>query len=232
MKSRIAVAVVALCAVAGLAQAQPYYARGEFNGWSGTSNQFADMGGGMWQTSITGLTPGSAYQFKETIDDWSVNTPTSGGNAIALANAAGVLTLNFFPNTSWADGYQPATEARIGYVDSGQHGWDIMGDFNGWSSPAGVMASLGSGVYQVTVPASVGSHEFKFRKDGDWNVNIGADFGKEFNNAVAVVNAGDTGLQLTLDLPNGRWRAVSVPAPSAMALLGLGGLVATRRRRA
>lgn len=232
MKIRVVLAVVALGAVAGLAQAQPYYARGEFNGWTNSTTPMVNMGGGMYQSVLTGLTAGSAYQFKATVDDWSFNAPQTGGNAIAVANAAGMLTINFFPNTSWADGYQPASEARVGYVDSGLHGWDIMGDFNGWSTPVGVMSSLGSGVYQVTIPASVGSHEFKFRKDSDWNVNIGADFGKEFNNAVAVVNPGDTGLELTLDLPNGRWRATSVPTPGALALLGMGGLVAARRRRA
>lgn len=231
MKS-VVLGLGALCAAATLVQAQPFYVRGEFNGWSGTTDLMADMGGGMYQATISGLTPGQGYQHKATVDDWSFNAPQSGDNALAVANAAGQLVVNFFPATSWADGWMPAAEARIGYVDSGMHGWDIMGDFNGWASPVGLMSNLGGGVYQIVVAASVGPHDFKFRKDGDWNVSVGATFGHLASNANATVNPGDTGLLLTLDLPNGRWQATSVPAPSAIALLGLGGLVATRRRRA
>lgn len=225
------IGVVALCTLAGVAQAQPYYARGPFNGWGGTANELFDVGGGMYQGTITGLVAGAKTEHKATVDDWSFNAPQTGDNAYAVANAGGNLTINFFPNTSWSDGYQPAAEARIGYVDSGMHGWDIMGAFNGWTTPT-AMSSLGAGVYQVTIAAAPGAYEFKFRKDGDWDISVGDTFGRFSGNADAVVNAGDNAVQLTLDLPNGRWQALSVPAPSAMALLGLGGLVAARRRRA
>jgi len=228
---QIGLGIVALCAFAGLAQAQPYYARGEFNGWSNDTTPMVDMGGGMWQSTITGLVAGQKYQHKATVNDWSFNAPQTGDNAYAVANGAGELTINFFPNTSWADGYMPASEARIGYIDPGQHGWEVMGAFNGWSTPF-VMNSLGNGVYQVDVAAGVGAYEFKFRKAGDWDISVGDSFGRFSSNADATVNAGDNAVRLTLDLPNGRWQATSIPAPGAMALLGLGGLVAARRRRA
>lgn len=222
---------VALCALAGLAHAQPYYVRGEFNGWSNNTTPMADMGGGMWQSTVTGLTPGQKYQHKATVDDWSYNAPQTGDNAYAVGNAAGALTINFFPNNSWSDGWMPSAEPRAGYVDPGMHGWEIMGAFNGWTTPT-LMNNLGGGVYQVVMPAAPGAYEFKFRKEGDWDISVGDSFGRFSSNADAVVNAGDNAVQLTHDLPNGRWQALSVPTPGALALVGLGGLAAARRRRA
>lgn len=227
---QIGLGIVALCAFSGLAAAQPYYVRGEFNAWTNDSTPMVDMGGGMWQSTITGLTPGQMYQNKATVNDWSFNAPQSGDNARAKANAAGEITVNFFPNTSWADGYMPASEPRIGYANLG-HAWEIMGAFNGWTTPY-AMNNLGNDVYQVEIPAGVGAYEFKFRKVGDWDISVGDTFGQFTGNADATVNAGDNAVRLTIDVPNGRWQATSIPAPGAMALLGLGGLVAARRRRA
>jgi MYXO-CTERM domain-containing protein len=231
MKS-VVIALGALCAVAGLAQAQPYFVRGEFNGWTNSVTPMADMGGGMYQSTITGLTPGTPYQHKATVDDWSFSAPGTGENAYAVGNASGALTINFFPNTTWSDGYQPAAQQRIGYVDPGMHGWEIMGEFNGWSAPVALMSNMGGGVYAYTVPAAPGAYQFKFRKEGDWNVSIGDTFGRFASNPSVTVNPGDNAVAFTLDLPNGRWQATSVPTPGALALLGLGGLAAARRRRA
>ena len=149
-----------------------------------------------------------------------------------LVGASGSMTLNFFPNTSWSDGWGPNGTTRIGFEDTLANNWAIMGDFNGWSGEVASMISLGSGVYKASVAAAPGAHEFKFRADGNWDRAIGRTFESNGGNAYGTVNVGDTGLDLYLDLPNGRWQAVSVPTPGALALVGLGGLVATRRRRA
>lgn len=237
--SKVLCGVVALSACAGLAMAQPFYVRGPFNGWSGQSIPMANMGGGMYQATVTGLTPSTQVELKATVDDWSFSAPSApgsngafGNNFWQVADATGSITVNMFPNTSWGDGYYPNTTNRIGFVDPNVHGWEIMGDFNGWFSPVATMTNYGNGIYSTYVAAAPGPYGFKFRKIGDWDVAIGETFERNGGNAFCNVNGGDTGVVLTLDLPNGRWTYTSIPTPGALAFLGLGGLAAGRRRRA
>ncbi|MBM4108476.1 MAG: PEP-CTERM sorting domain-containing protein [Phycisphaerae bacterium] len=226
-----AVCAAAAMMAAGSAMAQPYVVRGEFNGWGagGDIPMVENPGGsGRWTGLVTGLTPGQLYEFKATTPDWSFNAP--GSNARTAANSFGELVVHFFPNTSWSDGWMPNNIQRLGYDDPGQFGWDLMGSVNGWSSPFGALSLLG-GVHTVQVAMPAGTHQFKFRKAGDWAVSIGGDFGNSAGNA-SVTTSGVNPVQFDLDLANGRWRAFEVPAPGALALLGLGALAAARRRRA
>lgn len=224
---KMLMAVAALALAAGSANAQ-YVLRGEFNGWGGGGDiPFIDMGGGMFTAVATGLTPGSMYEYKATTPDWSFNGP--GSNAKAMANAAGELTVNWFPSLSWADGWQPSSTVRVGYLDSGLHGWDLMGSVNGWGTPFGTLTDQGGGLYSTTLAIAPGSYEFKFRKDGDWAISIGGDFGNSAGNASFTTAGPETVFEL--DLPNGRWRVTDVPTPGTMALCGVAGLVVARRRR-
>ena len=50
MRGRI-FGMVAAAALAATAMAQPYYARGEFNGW-GLGNVLTDLGGGLWHGMV------------------------------------------------------------------------------------------------------------------------------------------------------------------------------------
>lgn len=238
MKLGITVGVLALSMLAGAAMAQPYYLRGPFNGWSGTGTELIDQGGGMFSATVGGLTSGNEFEVKATVDNWSFSGPSAQGSNGAFGNnlrqkvgASGSMTINFFPALSWSDGWFPDNTNRVGYVDEGQNVWAIMGSFNGWSGELATMSSLGGGLYKATVAAAPGSYEFKFRPDGNWDRAVGATFETNGANAFGTIDAGDNALELYLDIPNGRWQAVSVPTPGALALMGLGGLVATRRRR-
>jgi hypothetical protein len=226
MKNVIVTSLV-LGLLGGVALAQPYVVRGDFNGWGGSGDlALSDMGGGMYSGTAMGLTPGQTTEYKATTPDWSFNAPGSNGKTVA--NAAGEITFNFFPATSWADGWKPDTSPRVGYADPGQFGWEIIGSFDGWTNPLLPLANQGSGLYAGDIAIAPGSYEFKFRKAGDWGISIGGDFGNSAGNAAVTVNAGDPAIRFELDLPNGRWRTQVVPEPGALVLLALGLLL--RRR--
>lgn len=215
-------------ALTATALAQPYYVRGDFNGWTNNSDPMVDQGGGKFSYTVNGLTPGAGYEFKATVDDWSFNAP--GSNAKMVGNDAGQLNVNFFPNTSWADGWMPNAKARLGYADPGKFGWELMGSVNGWGSTFGSLVNQGGGLYSADVAMPAGTYDFKFRSTNDWTYNLGDDFGNSAANNQVTVGAGGETIRFELDLPNGRWRTTSVPEPASLTLLALGGMALIRRR--
>src|ERR1017187_3561176 len=92
--------------VAALAAPPPYYVAGDFNGWNAAGNLMTDMGGGIYQPTITGPTPGR-HEFKITEGDWSWNTPTSG-NSWLYTDASGNVTITHDSNT-YSDGWSSSS---------------------------------------------------------------------------------------------------------------------------
>lgn len=219
---------VAAAALAASALAQPYYVRGDFNGWANNSDPMVDMGGGKWSYTIVNPSP-NPTEFKATVDDWSYNAP--GSNAKWLADTNGEINVNFFPNNAWADGWMPDNKARLGFADHGFFDWEIAGDMNGWGG--GVdwhLSDMGNGLHSADIlMTSNASYQFKFRQQGSWDYNTGDDLGNSAANNSITVNAGEI-WRFELDLPNGRWRTTLVPEPASLVLLALGGLAALRRR--
>jgi hypothetical protein len=191
-----------LGALAGQATAQPYYARGEFNGW-GLANPMTLVSGVHHSATVTGLTPDTFYEYKCASEDWSINAP--GSNGRILAPSSGEVTFHFYDQEAWSDGWKPDAKRRAGYDDFGI-GWEIMGSFNGWSSGILDLSDQGGGLYAGKIALDAGSYEFKFRMKDSWDISIGDDFGNAAaNNPLVVATTGDV-VQFELDLPNGRWR--------------------------
>ncbi len=204
-----------------------YYVRGEFNNWGGDYDTLmVDDGDGTFSATVTGLTPGDRTEFKVAEDAWVNAWP--GSNSKTIVDAAGEITFHFIPGVA-GDGWNPA-ENRVGYDDPGQFGWEAIGSFEGWNGYG--MTNLGGGMYSATYNvATAGSYEFKFREAGDWNINIGDDFGNSAANNWITTTSDNQDVIFELDLPNGRWNATVVPEPATMLLLGLGSLVAIRRKK-
>ncbi len=212
-------AAIVVLAAALPAAAQPWYARGEFNGWD-TSTPMVDQGGGHYTATISGLFPSSPgaeiyNEFKVANADWSINMP--GSNAKVATDANGEIHLHLYDQTSWSDGWSPNNARRVGYDDPQMYGWDLAGTFNGWQAtpdPTYNLTSMGNGLYHGQFAMPAGDQSFKFRKQGDWTIAIGSDFGNTgADNSFKVWTAGDL-WNFDLDLPNGRWRAYTdAPSP-------------------
>lgn len=215
--------LLALAALLAAPAAADFYIAGDFNGWNAAGQLMTEGPAGTWSALVTGA-PGR-HEWKVTIGDWSTAWP---GNNARADFGAGDITLYFYP-TPAADGWYPVAN-RVGYQDLGLHGWDVMGSFNGWSSPVTTLTPMGGGLYEGDyLVAAAGTYYFKFRKENDWDISIGSDFSNFGYDIELVVAADNTPIRFSLDLPNGRWRTEVVPEPASLLGLMLLGLFARRR---
>lgn len=232
MKCLLRLLLFGLMALPVSSASAQWYVRGDFNSWTNSTNPMTDLGGGHYSYSVAGLSPGQFTEFKVTVNDWSENYP--GNNSRVQADAGGNITFHFYDNATPNDGWSPNSK-RVGFNDSNQFEWELMGAVQTpvWTSnPAWYLTDLGNGLHTTSAfPISAGTYEFKFRKIGDWDRQVGADFGH--NSANAQVTLSDGLYRFELDLPGGRWRAVQVPEPTTALLSGLAvlGMLGVARRR-
>jgi hypothetical protein len=205
------------------AAAQPFYARGEWDSF-GTTYPMIDSGDGIYFTrTIDGLFPGSAdpasndstdYRWKVATEDYSIEAPAGFAQDVhTRANEAGEVHINFWNQTTWDDGWMPNDRRRVGYVDHNLYDWELMGSFNGFSTGL-ALTDQGGGLHTGTFAFDAGVYEWKFRRVGNWDTNIGNNgfSSNAGNNSFLVANDGDM-WTFELDLPNGRWRTIAPAAP-------------------
>ena len=215
--------VVGLTAT-GVSSAAPYFVRGGFNNWEPVNPMTeTSPGSGHYTATVTGT---GRSDFKVAEEDWDPNFP--GNNARVDFGAGGSVTFHFYEGPA-SDGWAPAAN-RVGYTSL--HGWDVMGSFNGWSGPLD-MIDEGGGLFRAefTVPAP-GEFEYKYRKDNDWEVNIGND-GFAFNagNLKYTTTTPNEVVVFQLDTVGGRFLAAPVPEPAAVGALAIVAFAALGRRR-
>ena len=143
-------------------------------------------------------------------------------NCIDLGSIASGVAVNF--NTESTTG---VTDTEVGVYN--QYG-QLLGsdDDSGTGNLSSLnLANLPDGTYYIAV--------------GTWNTTFGGAFGVTSNGTetgmfgIEVISGMDTlsGSATAGAAPNNvQWFCVTIPTPSAAAMLGLGGLVAIRRRRA
>jgi hypothetical protein len=199
-------AITAVC----VAQAQPFYVSGDFNGWTSPSTNVM-TGSGPYSCAINGQTPGGLNQLKVSSSGWASSWPAN--NVTIKWDATGSNTVYYLPG-SFSDGWTPGND-RVGYADPGVP-WEIIGSFNGWdaSQPANTqMTSNGSGLYSVTyVVTNAGSYTFQFRHSGTWSdLQSGVDFMNKAQDIPFTTAVQNQSVQFQLDIPNGRYRIVIPP---------------------
>jgi hypothetical protein len=210
MKRFLAFLMLSLFALPAMAQG-PWYAKGEFNGWSTDNLMTQDPSNSIhWSTTVGGLFANTTFEYKLATADWSQSAPGGNGKVTSNDDGAGngAITFNMWDQQTWNDGWFPNNQRRVGYSDPLQYGWELMGSFDGFSTGM-PLVNMGNGLYSVQASFPAGIYDYKFRKAGDWNVNMGNSFANgSANNQFAVLGNGDV-WQFDLDLPNGRFRAVS-----------------------
>lgn len=225
--TRSVLAAAAVAALAGSAMAQPFFVQGSFNGYAFDTPMNFD-GGVKWSRTLN-LTPGERHNVLAADAGYVNQAPPAFGDARFQVPASGQVTINMFDQTSWSDGWLPTSQRRLG-IEGLTNGWDLMGSWNAFSAPT-ALVDVGGGVFEVTINLPAGNYEYKFRYAGDWDINIGADTlgNNRPNGSIESPVGGSNDVTFRLDLHNGRIQAI--PAPGALALLGLGGLIVGRRRR-
>lgn len=234
MRKQLIPLLACFATFSALGQNTPYYIAGSFNGWNAAGNVMAQTSSGIWQATITGLSPDSRYEFKVTEGDWNWDAPGTG-NSWLYTDASGDVTITYDANT-YSDGWYSAS-GRIG-VNNDPGTWTAVGDWQGWNNanPATSMASIGGGIYELAyVISSPGTYQYKAVDTGSWDA-IGSDArGVNANTLAFTTTDANQTVDFLVNALNGTIQAdvTAVPEPASATLLGISGLVllAARRRK-
>lgn len=218
-----------------------WFAPGANNGWdtnAAMTETFA--GSGIWQYTASGLAAGARTEWNliATAGDWG--SQAYGSNQWGYADGAGDVTITIDTNT-YADGWLPATN-RISTNTAGSLGFAVTGNFQAAAGLGGdwdigaapAMVSGGGSILQYSLTGlPAGTYDWKpvhLGPSGEWDT-VTADSSSTVaggNNQFSVAGPADVVI-MQMDYGNGTVRVI--PTPGALALVGVSGLAATRRRR-
>ena len=196
---------IALAAVAGLASVAT--AGNSFSLTLVPSASTVDVSGGAATITI------------DVIGDSSFGTHMLGG-AFSIGSGSGLVT-----NMAWSPASWSSFNTDNGYAGNGDYNDVIFGQLVIPGVPPFDVPAPGS-----ELGSSIGSFTVTF-DGGSGVVDFGLMAGSPFTLEVLDLNSGTTAQSVNGSLTLNGASINVVPAPSAMALLGLGGLVAGRRRR-
>jgi hypothetical protein len=190
----------------------PFFARGSFYdaGWSADAGNQLTLSAGVWSGAVVSPMAAGQYEGKIAAGDWSESYPNSN-QPVFISGPGDVVTWTFDTNV-YADGWLPATDIAFNdhAVASGMT-FEVIGsapETGSWAS--GVAAVLVGDVWSVELPiAAPGSYEVKFRKTGDWSINVGADgYGTNSNNVGYTTILSNEAVLYQFNQATGRMRVV------------------------
>lgn len=207
--------------------AQPWYARGDFNGWSGTAEELVDdgtmgdvtPGDGIFSRLIVIPTTGR-YEFKVTVDDWSTNYPASNSWLFTIIDNQEVL-ITYDSNTQ-GDGWLPDVNI-VNVNDQPTADFVAVGDHNGWNNAGSELLhddgldgdwQAGDGVYAYhAVIAAAGSYNWKAVIFGSWDAWGADNRATNADNVAYSTGTANEDVFFYLDLNTGRVFTSSDPLP-------------------
>jgi len=156
------------------------YVSGNFNSWSGNSNQLTDADGDKIFSGTFDITQDS-IEYKFTVDNWKGEEKLTSGSA--CTKTTGIYTNRFLivtgtkvlSNVCWASCSECTNDITF-KVDMNKYkgaaftGVFVNGSFNGWCGNCNPMADADKdGIWEVKLPLPQDSIEFLFTLDG-WAV--------------------------------------------------------------
>ncbi len=224
------VTMFALLMLLGFVQsilAQPWYVRGDFNGWSGTADELVDdgtngdvtAGDGIYSRLITIPTIGR-YEWKVTLDDWSISYPASNSWFETLSDNQ-TLLFTFDSNTH-GDGWLPDVNI-VNVDDQPTEALIAVGDHNGWNNAGSEVMhddgldgdwQAGDGIYVYhAVIATAGSYNWKAVLFGSWDAWGADNRAVNADNIPYTTTTDNQDVYFYLDLNTGRVFTANDPLP-------------------
>jgi hypothetical protein len=216
-----AMALVASAVSAFASGTGPFYARGGYYdpSWSADSGNLLTLSAGVWSGNVTSPMAAGYYEGKIAVGDWSESYP--GSNQPVFINGPGDVVRWTFDTNVYADGWLPATDIAFNdhAVPAGMT-FEAIGsapETGSWGS--GVAAAKFGDIWTAQViVATPGSYEVKFRKTGDWSINVGADgFGTNSANVGYTTAVANEIVTFQFNQATGRMRVVVGAATPAGA---------------
>lgn len=241
MTRRIGQAAAAglLLVATGIA-AGDWYITGDALGWdAGAAPLMTDNSDGTWSYTHSGTAGDrNEWQFLDTQGDWG--SQAYGSNAWSYVGGGGDVTITIDTNT-YADGWEPTTN-RV-FSDNVPTAWNVTGDWvddatagNDWDlGTAPAMSSIGGGQFEYTIaPGALPAGTWNWKPvlaNGSWDATTADSSTTVGGGNVQFTLLAGEGVTIRVDGSNGTVQQVVFPTPGAMALFGIGGIAATRRRR-
>jgi len=213
---KIATLVVAMllvsATVALAASAGPFYARGSYydGGWSADAGNLLTLSGGVWSGAVTSPMAAGSYQGKIAIADWSESYPAS--NQLVNISGPGDIVHWTLDTNTYLDGWLPSTNIVMNdHQFAPGTTFEVIGaapETGGWGS--GVAATLVGDVWSVELTiATAATYDVKFRKTGDWGLNVGSDgMGTNANNYTYTTTVNNQPVLFQFNQRTGRMRVV------------------------
>jgi 1,4-alpha-glucan branching enzyme len=156
------------------------YVSGNFNGWSGNSNQLTDADNDKIYTGTFNITADS-IEYKFTVDNWANDEKLTAGSS--CTKTTGQFTNRFekisgskvLPNVCWESCSECTNDVTFKVDMSKYKGGSfttvfVNGSFNGWCGSCNPMDDTDKdGIWEVKLPLPQDSIEYLFTLDG-WNV--------------------------------------------------------------
>ena len=241
----LAAAVLGTAAFANSASAALVIA-GSFQGWAPeTGIVMNDLGGGLHQIDITGLTPGAQHKFK-ILDDQGA-APAAWGDpevtpqdAWLTGDSDGITTIRV--NRGPINDGAGQNVDRVG-IASDNFIPQLVGNFQGEAGGAdwtpndpsfNMVAGLGGSFSRTLAISTPGTYEVKTTDGTGWDRQFGMN---GFSNNASVLNfTTTTPGELVTFLANpsmGTFQLgpVAVPEPTTLAVVAGAGIIALRRRK-